>query len=522
MAHGDNQSIRTCMTLILGVVVAMAPLAAAQTPAEAFDAIFGDAMEAVAKTRDSSDDAELAWRLVRLAEHSDQYPALAALMCERAYELSLNAPEHTKLPIRALEQVAQFAPDQAMDARQRIVDIYTKQYSSARAGLTKRYTGRTLIDAQLALADVQVEAHEWDEAMATLRQATRIAERDVPRREGAVARAMLRIDVLHAAGEAIVIAERKFADAPSAELHAELVHLYLTGLDDPQTAMGYLDESQDMITATYLPLAAKATGELAPATALELGHWYASLAEEESPHVDAAAMLDRARTYYTRALAGEMDQATLTEVQARIDEISAAYSDLTGLQFPANRFHDLLELLSVPDDIIQGRASAGEAGLWLGMGDKSTLHLPVRLTGGYVLRSRVTRLGGGGPMCFILPAGETHIMLVLDDDAVSGLENIDGQPAIRNATGVVRTPLEVGQPVAIDITVRWTDLTTTVIVKIGGPQKIRWSGQATSLSVPDAWAVDQAGSVVLGTDGGMFLLDTLELKPEDEGAFRLR
>jgi hypothetical protein len=522
MAHGDNRSVRQFALSVVWCLLLGISAAAGQAPAESFEAIYGDAMDAVASTRDSADDVRLAWQLVRQAEQSGQYPALAALMCQRAYELSLEAPDDPRLPIRALEQVAQFAPDQGVSAWERIVGIYEKRYASAKGGLTSRYAGRMLIDAQQTLAEYQTAAGEWKDAQATLRAAARVAEKDVPRREGAVAARLSRLEVLRAAGEAIASAEEKFAQEPTDALRSQLAYLYVTGLNDPEGALRYLDGSQDMILGTYVPLAAQVPETLTPAAARELGDWYATLAKDESAGVDVFSMLDRARTYYTRALAGELNDADRADLQTRLDRIADAYSDRTGLKLSENRFSDLLELISASEDLIEGRVSSDEAGLRLGAGRRSQLKFPVRLTGGYVLRTRVTRLGGDGPMRFILPVGDTHVMLVLDENAVTGLEDLDGQPAIRNATGVLGSVLDVGQPVNVEVSVRWTNLGTTVIVKMGGAQKIRWTGQATSLTLPKAWAIDQTGAMILGVDTGVFLLDTIELKPEDESAVRLR
>jgi hypothetical protein len=105
---------------------------------------------------------------------------------------------------------------------------------------------------------------------------------------------------------------------------------------------------------------------------------------------------------------------------------------------------------------------------------------------------------------------------------VAGLEMIDDQPAIRNATGITGFDIPIGESVALDIIIRRTELASTVVVRINGSQRIRWSGQGNALAVPEAWAPQQVGEVLLGTAEAVFVVDEIEVKPEDDGAIRLR
>jgi tetratricopeptide (TPR) repeat protein len=508
-------------TVVSVMLVALAGHGYAQTPQEAFDAIFGDSLEAVRRTRDSADDAELAWRLVRLAEENGEWPELAAMMCQQAYALSANVDDEL-LPIRALEQVALYSPDQSLNALEAMADIRGRRYDAAQAGLTKRRAGRQYIDTLLALSRRQREAGQYAEAQASLRQATRVAERDVPRREAAVAAALLQLDITQRVNERIDAIMLPLDSALPPDVRDELIWLRLVGLDDPAGAMVYFDGSQDMILQTYVPLAAREVATIPPVTAGELGDWYATLADREGQYVDRAAMLDRARTYYARALTGAADDTTRATLQSKINRIAEAYGDLTGLHLPTNRFRGLMDLVDVPLDIIEGRVSASDDWLVVGAGGRTRLRLPVLLPGSYQLRMRLVRQSGEGAMRVILPVGQQHVVLLLDQEAVAGLEMIDDQPAIRNATGITGFDIPIGEPVALDIIIRRTELASTVVVRINGSQRIRWSGQGNSLAVPEAWAPQQVGEVLLGTAEAVFVVDEIEVKPEDDGAIRLR
>jgi len=85
--------------------------------AETFQSLFGADLARVKATRDVKDDLELAARLVAAVKDAKSQPALMALLCEKAYELSCFIPEGQATALAAMETEAEAIPAKARGVR---------------------------------------------------------------------------------------------------------------------------------------------------------------------------------------------------------------------------------------------------------------------------------------------------------------------------------------------------------------------------------------------------------------------
>ena len=232
--------------LLLAVSLTAVCAADADKATEVFESLFGADVARVKKTRDGQDDIDLAKRLLETArQDAAGKPALVTVLCRKAADLAGVHPEGVATAVEAMDLLASSVPEKALGAAEGIVEIRERAYTRAR-GAHKREAGDALIDALLALADVQAAAREPAKAAATLRRAqaiTRATKSD--RREEIDTQLQGMVQILKTARK---IENMKVLIEESPENTAareRLVRLYLVDLDDPAAAAKYLEGIKD-------------------------------------------------------------------------------------------------------------------------------------------------------------------------------------------------------------------------------------------------------------------------------------
>jgi len=183
------------------------------------------------------------------------------------------------------------------------VTLHQREYAQAR-GEERPKAAESVIGAYRDLAQAQEDAGDADAAIASLRQALILA--GSIRAESRPALQTQLADLVGRTQTARQLASLKAkleASPQNLALRKELVRTCLVDLDDPAQAAAFVDDSLDPPARKYVPAAARGV-EAAPELAcLELADWYRGLVLEARTSAAKAAVLGRARDYYTRFLA---------------------------------------------------------------------------------------------------------------------------------------------------------------------------------------------------------------------------
>ncbi|MCK4601965.1 MAG: hypothetical protein KAU28_05835, partial [Phycisphaerae bacterium] len=314
---------------------------------------------------------------------------------------------------------------------------------------------------------------------------------------------------------------RLSANPDDSQARAPLVRLELTDMDDPVAAAGHVDPSMDEFLRTYVPLAAKGPEQLSPAAALEVGAWYIHLADEADAVV-AAAMFRRAVGYLDRAVANEQDAAEKLRAELLARSARNGLASVSGMPLATGEYHELIALVDLREDVLAGRWRQLNEGVQTLGKDETRIRLPVKLVGSYTLHVKLTRTDGAGMAAITLPVGETAVLLKLDAMSLSGLELIDGEAVVENATALIGRKLENNQSYSLTAEVKISDERANITVRVSGRTWVSWRGKMASLAPPWGWSAEQDGAVVIGSDKATWQFDSVRVKTSDPACRRLR
>jgi hypothetical protein len=302
------------------------------TPEALFDQVYGPEVARVRATRDPDDDVELARTLLGVAVGYDDRPALAAVVLARAADLAGRVPAGYPTAIRALETLARRAPEREIDALQSLAELYLRQSAQVQGTDRARYRGRQL-DTLVRVGDLHVRAADYAEAVRAYRTALSVATAlRSPKLDAIRAALAFALGRQRIVAEVESLATRLAADPTDAAARERLVRLHVVELDDPDAAARYVrpDAASADVTAKYVVLATMSVERLPERACLEMGAWYAGLAEEAS---EAARrnVLGRAAAYYERFLALHRgEDADRLGAEVALDRVRDALAKLGG------------------------------------------------------------------------------------------------------------------------------------------------------------------------------------------------
>ena len=337
LRKGGPMSRLSGVRWVLGVACVLASVAAvggaepAESPEarqarETFNTLFGRDVARVKGTPAHEDNVVLAKRLVEVAGEATDSPEFLTILCEHAYRLGAGHPTGYGTATRAMELLAEHVPARAEDARSRIERLGSG--GPADAGDTKASTGpggaddtgsapQSELDVLLAEIDRKQQAGDLIEAAALYRKAAALARRTDQDRLPAIEKASdelaRRIRLLRRARDVTAMLQN---DPDNVSAREGLVRLYLVELDDPKQAAEVVEGVADEDLKRYVPAAARPVAEAPELACLQLGKWYAGLAET-APKDARAAMHIRAKTYLDRFLTLH-ETKDLDQVRAKV------------------------------------------------------------------------------------------------------------------------------------------------------------------------------------------------------------
>jgi len=534
-----SRTSRFLCVLLAAAAPGLCATEAEEKAAEVFESLFGADVARVARTRDAADDIALAKRLLDTAKgDAADKPALVAVLCEKAYDLSSGHADGYATAAEAAEFLAAQVPAKAAEGAERLVTVRQKQYALA-APDAKAAAGEALVDALLGAADAESAAGDLPGAVSSCRRAEAIARAVKSDRLAAVAarggHLAHRLAVHREIENMKALVGR---DPGSVAARERLVRLYLVDLDDPAAAAENLEGVQDESLRKYVPAAGKGA-EAAPELAcMELGDWYRSLGEG-APEGPKAAMFARAKAYYDRFLSlhpsNDLDRTAATVALKKIEEALAKLGPAAtapsiakptpggpaavpkdGVIKPG-RWVDLLPLVDIASDAITGTwERQGDALAVTGGQSPRRLKFPVAVSGSYQCRVRLLGTGKTDTWSLLLCVGDRQVYLTLNNfRRASGLAFVRGRGSEGNETTVPATPWVKDREYVLDVIVTVAGDRADIKVLLDSLPHIAWSGPVADLSLTahhQAPWLSKPGSLGLATNDAPLVFRQVSLR----------
>jgi hypothetical protein len=416
---------------------------------EDYKSLYGRDEARVRQTRDPADDIELAGRLLAAAEKAQDQPALAAVLSEKAFDLSSEHAAGHETALAAVDCLESVAPQRAEDCAERRAAVWQNRYDAAPRN-DREGPGEELIDALLATVDACLSVGDAADAEKACQRAAGIARAvGSGRREAVTARLQ---DLRAASRDAHDVENLKglLENSPDNVAAREKLVRLLLYFGRAAEAPKYLEGVKDAALLKYIPAAAKPLEEAPELACLELGEWFRLLGED-APKYARVPLYQRALAYLERFLGLHSDEDALrTRAVLARDKVEAALEALGR-----SRWIDLLEYIDPSRDTVMGE--------WRRQGDglaivkKKTyarILVPVSPTGSYEFKGTFVRTSGDECVSVWLPVLEKGVLL--------GLSHGHGNSC------VLHTPLaEVLKPGTLE---NGREYTLHVIVLVEGKQ----------------------------------------------------
>jgi hypothetical protein len=501
---------RLTVVLAAPAVLAFSWLALAQEAADTFNLLYGNDLKRVAATKDTADDLALAQQLLEAAKTPKTDPALAALLCEKAYELALKDPKGAPVAVQAMELAAAKVAAKKGECLEKIVAVRQQQYAAAR-GDAKTKAAEDLLLALDTAAEAKADAGDPDAAVALYRRALVVAVTPD-------AKNRIRAKIAELAGRQKIarqVADLKAkveANPSDAASRNELVRLCVVELDNPAEAAKFLSDTVDEAPRKYLPAAVKPVAEAPELACLELGDWYMTLSDNASVSAKPA-MLARAAGYYKRFLElHKAEDVSATKATLGLKKAEAALAKLgktaPGTDSAAGGWLNLLRLVDPAKDFLSGKWDVQDDGLHVAATPGSHCAvIPVVPEGAYELRVKFTRNVGQNTVFVVLRVGPSSIAMRLDRGGAR-LADLHNKQGGGNASS--GTP-DLNRPYTLQFKVCPDERDSTIDVKLDGKPYLSWRGSWADLSLyPEEGPIGK--SLGVGTQFADVTFQTVELR----------
>ena len=271
----------------------------AELAAATFESLFGEAIRRAKATLGTRDDLELASGLLSAAKNAKDQLEMLSLTAWAAADLAGKIPEGYAIAIEALQLIADKMSDERSAALEELVNLCQLAYSRSR-GADRDKAAERLMEATASFGDDRAEAGDFVKAAAAYRRALDAAaaakkSSEQPSIQARYQYASSRQTIMVQIDRLAKQLESTPTDTSARE---ELIRLTLVELDAPDRAARFLDPKADDLRSKLILLAGMTPGNLPEAACLQLGDWYAALADQGSPPA-RVIMLGRARTYYS-------------------------------------------------------------------------------------------------------------------------------------------------------------------------------------------------------------------------------
>ncbi|MDP6544573.1 MAG: hypothetical protein QGH60_11315 [Phycisphaerae bacterium] len=308
--------------------------------------------------------------------------ALAAKAVEFGMK-GIAVAEARTVTAEALDMLLTKDADRAEHWSRQRVELYRRWYRVSRGRDKKAMIGRKLLGFLISFGELCERGGKWTDAISAYRDARPIAYALRSPEKASLAEKYLRANFFAKAQKLVEGYEKALHRDPSKmATRMALIKVLVINLDNPATAIKFLNADVDEIWRSYVPLAAKPAEQLQPPIAKELGDWYRTLGDKARDYAKANT-LARARDYYRQALVANSNNLT---VKIALDKIEKALAAL-GHKPTARRGKDAPARIKLKQPFQPVRlALADDGGNWK--------HAPADLVGSAIFSGRANSKGG--------------------------------------------------------------------------------------------------------------------------------
>ena len=332
-----------CSTVIvLSLFSCLCSSARADAESE-YKSLFGPDDARLSASGDRAAQAAFAGKLFKAASQASYNRNFQALLCQKAYDFALRHPAGYATAVDACKLLLTVAPDKKELWRERLKKVYRQQGVDAK-GEERTQARQALFDLHITEADEYVDAGDYQQAAQSYRIASELGRSIAsPKVAGIEERLRLIAAQEQMARKLETLHARIKANPKDSAARADLILHYLGEEDDPAEAAKFLDGSVDDRLRTYVPLAAKAIGQLTDTVCLELAQWYTELVPRLSD-VGKAIVLTRATACCERYLEVHTTRDTsrlkakmlLDQAQKQLEELDRKLDERRTAQFQVN------------------------------------------------------------------------------------------------------------------------------------------------------------------------------------------
>ena len=514
--------------LVLAVLVVLSPVARAadaDKAAEAvaaFESLYGADLKRVKDSRDPKDAVAFAAKLLAAAKQAPAQPELAAVLCDKAYELALAHPDGYATAVEAIRLEAAAAPEKAAACADRLVEVRQRQFDQAK-GDARPSAGETLIDAVLAAVETRQKAGAPADEMASYKRAFMVARAVKSDRAGDLEAHVKALEQAVRLAVEIENLKKLIALEPKNQAARQrLVRLHLVDYDDPAEAAKLLEGVEDASLLKYVPAAAKPLETVPEFACLELGEWYRGLADA-APPAARPLMFVRAKAYCERFLqlhaAEDINRSKAALLLQKIVEgiqaagtarpVATKQGSSPAAKTKKEEWIDLLALVDPQRDAVLGDWSREAGGLVMRGPGGSRLAIPCAVEGDYELKVEFARMKGDNEVAFILPVGSRCTALLISKEVGkrSGLFW-----AAKGDTMVSPAPLANHESHVLEVLVKTGGGTADMDVRLDGKPYFHWQGAVSSASLWDAYKLPSGNRLGLGAWGGEIAFKSARLR----------
>ena len=517
MKRTASVGLASFITVLLHCAVVLA-----DDPQALFEELFGQEARAIVTSPGTTDDAELAKRVLQFAKMATGRRELQVFLCGKAHELGTRCKEGYPVALGAMDLLSIVLPGKLGEAREKKLVIRELQYRHARGG-ERALAREVLLSALLDEADRRMGEYNATGALTLYRRALSVASMVRSSRKNEILeRIKDATEQVKIQKEMDSLARRVKAGSATQAMRKRLLLLYLVERDDAVEATMLLNGiSEDERLSACVPRAADPPDRITSAAYMELAEWYVSLASSAS-RWSRPRMLRRAKHYYGQALklrsqAGERDNAVAAEVRRAVIQIE---KELKPFEAKRGRWIDLLPMaLLNPEEHQSTRRWIREGGKLASTGRHSgMIAIPVRPAGSYELECRFTRTEGADSIHVGFLVNGHRCMITLSGwwGKAGGIGKISGPRAATSNVLVAPGHLVNNREHKLHIIVSVENEHSAILrADLNGKPYVSWQGNPSLLSVPESRTVPRLGAIWLDVENNRTVFRPIRLRMLD-------
>lgn len=486
-------------TTAFAAVLLAAPLVRADDAKQLFDSLYGPKIRDVRKTLSRDDDVALAKEMVDLARKNTSQISLVTLLCDAASDLGKRQPSGYAAAVEAMELLIEYVPAQREATRDQLVLLLTRQ-SASRDETERKAAAQKLVGVYTKAGDAKTSEQAFAEAAAHYRRAYSIArQKQVEGAEAVQAKLELAVTRDKATKQIARLEQNLLKNVNDTDAAKQLIELHVVKMDDPKSALPYLDRAKDESLNKLVRLAAGQTDNAAATDHIALAEWYQSNAGTGKAANPIA--LQHAKHHATVSL-NHPNANTLVKIkaQAMIKDLSAALVGSSPLPQTQTKTVDILKQLgsitstaSLPWYINNDVLTIKKTIYW------KTIRTAVAPKGSYSIVTEFSLADGKGSLKFQLPIGQYRVLTNMNASGDFSLTSSPGANQNSKLRSSWKTaPLIKGKRYRLEAVVKFERGKAAAALFLDGKLMVNWAGDPKTLVIKSGWKSGKTDVVALG------------------------